>query len=332
MNPGHGAPNRSRTGRVQPGQVAAEPLGRGRVRRPRRQPGHDQRGRVPAEHLGHAAPPRPSPSQRSPRASASKHAALAARPPPWRTPPGRRRAWPGSGAHWCWDAGRAAVRAPRRRPAAPAAGRSSAPGSRPARRPGGLRAAGTRRAARPAPRGGMDQVERAGVLAGLAAVGVGHLAVAGIVFGPGRGRTSGAAASGPAASEPAPSGAGRPGCCGPSRAPGRTGPARTARSAGPGARTRRSRAGPAPPGRPVHPLPHVPVPGARAVHAHRPGQARPRQFLAQHHLGHGRAADVPQADQADPVGARTTGGGRRAVRRCAGLQRTCNQDARTARP
>ena len=41
------------------------------------------------------------------------------------------------------------------------------------------------------------------------------------------------------------------------------------------------------PGRAVHPLPHVPVAGARALGRHRIRQARARQFLAQHHLGHG---------------------------------------------
>ena len=73
---------------------------------------------------------------------------------------------------------------------------------------------------------------------------------------------------------------------------------------------RRSRAGPADRGLPGHRPAQVPVAGARAVHLDQPGQPRPVQFGAERHLGHGRAADVAQADQADPVRAGGTAGRR----------------------
>ena len=55
------------------------------------------------------------------------------------------------------------------------------------------------------------------------------------------------------------------------------------------------------PGRRAHPVPHVPVAGARAVHDDLAGQAGGAELGAEHDLGHRRAADVAEADAAHQV-------------------------------
>jgi hypothetical protein len=51
----------------------------------------------------------------------------------------------------------------------------------------------------------------------------------------------------------------------------------------------------------VHPLAHVPVAGAGAVHDHPLVEAGRGDLGPEHGVGHRRTADVPEADAADPV-------------------------------